>query len=190
LKPLVTGAAPLGFPGPRQRVDHSSPSAPRFNSASSVTTTRFDINLSAVDIRRFARSASRRLLSHRVTADTYKRIDLAIEAFNRLGLPLSSPAGGVTRPPGKAGQTERSISGRVPDADLPDLMARCKAFMFPGRGRLRHHAVEAQASDAPSLLMARAACWTRSSTAKRACCLKNKPSSRSARRSALQHVEV
>jgi glycosyltransferase involved in cell wall biosynthesis len=39
--------------------------------------------------------------------------------------------------------------GRVPDADLPDLMARCKAFIFPGREDFGITPVEAQASGRP-----------------------------------------
>ena len=39
--------------------------------------------------------------------------------------------------------------GRVPDADLPDLMARCKAFVFPGREDFGITPVEAQASGRP-----------------------------------------
>jgi glycosyltransferase involved in cell wall biosynthesis len=39
--------------------------------------------------------------------------------------------------------------GRVPDADLPDLMARCKAFIFPGREDFGITPVEAEACGRP-----------------------------------------
>ncbi|MGH2593495.1 MAG: glycosyltransferase [Anaerolineae bacterium] len=80
----------------------------------------------------------------------YKRIDLAIEAFNRLGRPLWIA--------GEGRDTERLRStagpnitflGRVPDVDLPNLMARCKAFVLPGYEDFGIAPVEAQAAGRP-----------------------------------------
>ena len=39
--------------------------------------------------------------------------------------------------------------GYVPDEDLPDLLARCKAFVFPGREDFGIAPLEAQASGRP-----------------------------------------
>jgi glycosyltransferase involved in cell wall biosynthesis len=39
--------------------------------------------------------------------------------------------------------------GRVPDADLPDLMARCRAFIFPGLEDFGIAPVQAQAAGRP-----------------------------------------
>lgn len=80
----------------------------------------------------------------------YKRIDLAIEACNRLRLPLWIAGDGRDRPRLEklAGETVRFL-GRVPDADLPDLYARCRAFIFPGEEDFGISPVEAQAAGRP-----------------------------------------
>jgi glycosyltransferase involved in cell wall biosynthesis len=80
----------------------------------------------------------------------YKRIDLAIQAFNRLGWPLVIAGSGrdAARLEKLAKPNVRFL-GRVPDADLPDLMARCKAFIFPGREDFGITPVEAEASGRP-----------------------------------------
>lgn len=80
----------------------------------------------------------------------YKRIDLAIQAFNQLGLPLWIAGAGRDRAAleALAGPTVRFL-GRVPDVELPDLMARCKAFIFPGREDFGLTPVEAQAAGRP-----------------------------------------
>ena len=64
----------------------------------------------------------------------YKRIDLAVQAFTRLGLPLWIAGAGRDREAleALAGPTVRFL-GYVPDEELPGLLARCKAFVFPGR---------------------------------------------------------
>jgi glycosyltransferase involved in cell wall biosynthesis len=80
----------------------------------------------------------------------YKRIDLAIEAFNRLGLPLVIAGGGRDAARlAKLAKPNVQFLGRVPDADLPDLMARCKAFIFPGREDFGITPVEAEACGRP-----------------------------------------
>ncbi len=80
----------------------------------------------------------------------YKRIDLAIEAFNRLGRPLWIAGDGrdVERLRSMA-EPNIKFLGRVPDADLPDLVARCKAFVFPGHEDFGLAPVEAQAAGRP-----------------------------------------
>lgn len=80
----------------------------------------------------------------------YKRIDLAIEAFNELGLPLVIAGSG--RDQARLARLAKSnirFLGRVPDADLPDLMARCRALIFPGREDFGITPVEAQAAGRP-----------------------------------------
>lgn len=63
----------------------------------------------------------------------YKRIDLAVQAFTELGLPLWIGGEGRDRKSleAMAGPTIRFL-GRVPDRDLGPLLARCRAFVFPG----------------------------------------------------------
>jgi glycosyltransferase involved in cell wall biosynthesis len=63
----------------------------------------------------------------------YKRIDLAVRAFTELGLPLWIGGSGRDRASleAMAGSNVRFL-GRVPDEDLGQLMARCRAFVFPG----------------------------------------------------------
>lgn len=80
----------------------------------------------------------------------YKRIDLAIQAANRLGLPLKIGGKGrdLERLQALAGPTIEFL-GYVPDDDLPDLMARCKAFIFPGLEDFGIAPVQAQAAGQP-----------------------------------------
>lgn len=80
----------------------------------------------------------------------YKRIDLAVEACTRLGLPLL--VGGTGRDRARlealAGPTVQFL-GYVPDEDLPDLFARCRAFIFPGLEDFGIVPVQAQAAGRP-----------------------------------------
>ena len=80
----------------------------------------------------------------------YKRLDLAIQAFNELRLPLWIAGDGRDRAAleALAGPTIRFL-GRVPDAALPELFARCRAFVFPGREDFGITPVEAQAAGRP-----------------------------------------
>ena len=63
----------------------------------------------------------------------YKRIDLAIDACNRLGLKLLIAGDGRdrTRLERMAGPTVKLL-GRVDDDTLRRLLGRCRAFIFPG----------------------------------------------------------
>lgn len=80
----------------------------------------------------------------------YKRIDLAVEAFNQLGLPLLIAGEGRDRESLEAlAGPNISFLGRVSDDDLIGLMARCKAFIFPGREDFGIAPVEVQASGRP-----------------------------------------
>jgi glycosyltransferase involved in cell wall biosynthesis len=80
----------------------------------------------------------------------YKRIDLAVEACTRLGLPLLVAGKGRDRErlESLAGPTVQFL-GFVPDDDLPDLFARCKAFIFPGLEDFGIVPVQAQAAGRP-----------------------------------------
>lgn len=80
----------------------------------------------------------------------YKRIDLAIEAFNRLRLPLwivgEGPAGGRLR--SLAGPTVRFL-GWQPDTRVRELLARCRALVLPGEEDFGLTPLEANASGRP-----------------------------------------
>lgn len=67
----------------------------------------------------------------------YKRVDLAIEAFAKLGLPLVIAGDGRDRPRLErlAIRQPRSnirLLGRVDDVALHRLLTECRAFVFPG----------------------------------------------------------
>ena len=63
----------------------------------------------------------------------YRRLDVLIEAFKKMGRPLKIAGSGRDRErlEALAGPTVEFL-GFVPDADLPDLLARCRAFVWPG----------------------------------------------------------
>lgn len=80
----------------------------------------------------------------------YKQIDLAVQAATRLGVPLKIGGKGrdLDRLRALAGPTVEFL-GYVPDDALPDLMARCKAFIFPGLEDFGITPVQAQAAGRP-----------------------------------------
>jgi len=80
----------------------------------------------------------------------YKRIDLAVRAFTRLGLPLLIAGEGRDRPALEAiaGPTVRFL-GRVSEEALGALLAGCRAFVFPGHEDFGIAPVEAQAAGRP-----------------------------------------
>lgn len=80
----------------------------------------------------------------------YKRIDLAIEASNRLGFRLLVGGDGpeLARLKRMAGKTVEFF-GRVSDRDLPNLMAKSRALLFPGEEDFGIVPVEAQAAGTP-----------------------------------------
>ncbi len=80
----------------------------------------------------------------------YKRHDIAIEAFNRLQLPLKIIGRGpeLDRLRKLAGPTIEFL-GRVPDEDLPKYYAECQAFIFPQEEDFGIVAQEAFASGRP-----------------------------------------
>ena len=85
----------------------------------------------------------------------YRRIDLLIEAFNKMKRPLLIAGSGRDRErlEAMAGPTVKFL-GYVPDEDLPDLIARCKAFMFPGEEDFGIAPIQAMAAGRPVIAYA------------------------------------
>lgn len=80
----------------------------------------------------------------------YKRVDLAIEAFNRLGLPLKVVGSGRQEAELRAmSKGNVQFLGKMQDAELKRLYAGCKAFIFPGMEDFGITPLEAQASGRP-----------------------------------------
>lgn len=81
---------------------------------------------------------------------SYKRIDLAVKAFNETGLRLKIAGDGPDLKMLKAiARPNIEFLGRVEDAELPSLYARAKAFIFPGEEDYGITPLEAQASGTP-----------------------------------------
>jgi glycosyltransferase involved in cell wall biosynthesis len=80
----------------------------------------------------------------------YKRIDLAIEACNRLRLPLVIIGSGrdLERLQKLAGPTIRFL-GRLSDEEVLHYYLHCRAFLFPGEEDFGITPLEAQASGRP-----------------------------------------
>jgi glycosyltransferase involved in cell wall biosynthesis len=80
----------------------------------------------------------------------YKRIDLAVQAATQLGVPLKIGGRGrdLERLKAMAGPTIEFL-GYVPDDQLPELVARCRAFIFPGLEDFGIAPVQAQAAGRP-----------------------------------------
>lgn len=85
----------------------------------------------------------------------YKRIDLAVRAFNELGLPLVVAGAGRDREALEAeANSNITFLGYVPDADLPDLMARCRGYILPGKEDFCIAPVQAMAAGRPVIAYA------------------------------------
>jgi glycosyltransferase involved in cell wall biosynthesis len=86
----------------------------------------------------------------------YKRTDLAIETFARLGRRLVVVGDGPLRPE-LARRAPRGVEliGRVPEAQLASLYARCRALVYPQEEDFGIAALEAQASGRPVVAFAR-----------------------------------
>jgi glycosyltransferase involved in cell wall biosynthesis len=80
----------------------------------------------------------------------YKRVDLAIEAFNRLELPLLIVGSGQDeeRLRKRAGPTVQLL-GPLSNAAIADLYSKCRALVFPGLEDFGITPLEAMASGAP-----------------------------------------
>jgi glycosyltransferase involved in cell wall biosynthesis len=85
----------------------------------------------------------------------YKRVDLAVQLCTKLNLPLLVAGEGRDRArlERMAGPTVKFL-GRVPDADVPGLMANAKAFIFPGLEDFGITPVQAMAAGRPVIAFA------------------------------------
>jgi glycosyltransferase involved in cell wall biosynthesis len=151
LKPLITLLRRWDYAA-AQRVDHFIAISREIQARIRRYYERDSIVIHPpVDIRRYqpqARPEDYFLIVSRLIP--YKRIDLAIQAFNELGLPLVIAGGGrdLARLRHMAKPNVQFL-GRVPDRDLPDLIARCRGFIFPGHEDFGIAPVEAQACGRP-----------------------------------------
>lgn len=81
---------------------------------------------------------------------TYKRHDIAIKAFNKLGLKLKIIGRGPEmKKLQKIAGPNIEFLGRVEDEDLPKYYANCKAFIFPQEEDFGIVAVEAMSAGRP-----------------------------------------
>ncbi len=80
----------------------------------------------------------------------YKRLDLAIDAFTRLGRPLKVVGTGRQQEAlqARAGKNIEFL-GRISDAELPGLVARARGFVMPGEEDFGIAPVEAMACGVP-----------------------------------------
>jgi glycosyltransferase involved in cell wall biosynthesis len=85
----------------------------------------------------------------------YKRIDLAVDAFTRLGIPLKVVGDGRSLPElrARAGRNVEFV-GRVSDAELKQLYASSRGFVFPGEEDFGIAPLEANASGRPVIAYA------------------------------------
>lgn len=86
----------------------------------------------------------------------YKRVDLVVEAFTKLGLPLVVIGDGSQYKDieAKAGPSVKML-GRVDDEVVLDHMERCKAFLFPGEEDFGITPIEAEACGKPVIAYGR-----------------------------------
>ena len=80
----------------------------------------------------------------------YRRIDLAVRAFNQLGLRLLIVGDGRARSRLEAlAGPNVTFLGRVPDEELPHLFAACRSYVLPGAEDFGIAPVQAQAAGRP-----------------------------------------
>lgn len=85
----------------------------------------------------------------------YKRIDLAVQAFNRAGLPLVIIGDGRDRRALEAmARPNVRFLGHVSDEEAARYRAGCRAFLFPGEEDLGIAPLEAQAAGRPVIAYA------------------------------------
>lgn len=80
----------------------------------------------------------------------YKRVDIVIEAFNRLQLPLLVIGDGYDRNrlESMAGPTVKLL-GRLPDEQVAEYYSKCRAFIMPGEEDFGITPLEAHSSGRP-----------------------------------------
>jgi len=88
--------------------------------------------------------------------EAHKRVDLAVEAFNELSLPLKIVGSGPEEAKLKA-MARRNIEflGWLPDTQVASLMSSCLAFLYPQEEDFGISALEAQASGRPVIALKR-----------------------------------
>ncbi len=87
---------------------------------------------------------------------TYKRFDLAVEAFNRLQLPLWIAGDGPEyRRLKRMARRNVSFLGKTSDEDWAILLSQCRALVFPGEEDFGMVMVEANACGRPVIAFAR-----------------------------------
>ncbi|MFQ6015635.1 MAG: glycosyltransferase [Anaerolineae bacterium] len=85
----------------------------------------------------------------------YKRIDLAVRAFNQLRRPLLIIGDGRDRASLQAlAKPNIQFLGRVSDGEIEHYLARCRAFIFPGEEDFGIAPLEAQAAGRPVIAYA------------------------------------
>jgi glycosyltransferase involved in cell wall biosynthesis len=89
----------------------------------------------------------------------YKRVDVAIDAAQRLGIPLVIAGEGPerTRLEGRAARGGVTFVGQVTESEAGDLMERCRAFVFCAEEDFGIAPIEANAHGAPVVGLARGA---------------------------------
>jgi glycosyltransferase involved in cell wall biosynthesis len=86
----------------------------------------------------------------------YKRLDLAVRAFSKLGLPLVVFGDGRDRASLQAiAGPNITFLGRVSEERRRELFARCRAFVFPGEEDFGITPLEAMAAGRPVIAYAR-----------------------------------
>jgi glycosyltransferase involved in cell wall biosynthesis len=86
----------------------------------------------------------------------YKRSDIAIAAFNELGLPLKVIGDGDDRARlQRMAAPNIEFLGYRSDAEVAEMLARCQALVFPGEEDFGRTPVEAQASGRPVIAYAK-----------------------------------
>ncbi len=87
----------------------------------------------------------------------YKRIDLAVQAFNELRVPLKIVGAGIDAARlQKMAAPNIEFLGHVPQNRLADLYARCRAVIFPGVEDFGIVPLEANAAGRPAIAFAAA----------------------------------
>lgn len=80
----------------------------------------------------------------------YKRVDIAVDAFNKLGLPLVIIGDGPEKEKlQQMAKSNISFLGRLNDDQIKEYYSKCKAFIFPGEEDFGITPLEAQASGRP-----------------------------------------
>lgn len=90
----------------------------------------------------------------------YKRIDVAVQAFNELGLPLVIIGDGPEREKlQKMAKSNIKFLGRESDEVIKQHYAKCRAFIFPGEEDFGITPLESQASGRPVIAYGKGGHW-------------------------------